>query len=47
MQLLIWTVTLLVLALWSALAWTVNAVWSLLATLPWPQVLARDRKSVV
>jgi hypothetical protein len=41
MQILIWTLTLLVLALWSALAWTVHAVWNLLTTLPWPQVLAQ------
>lgn len=41
MQTLIWTLTLVVMALWSALAWTVYAVWNLLVTLPWPQVLVR------
>lgn len=41
MLILITVVTVLLLALWTALAWAVHAVWGLLGTLPWAQALDR------
>ncbi len=41
MLILIAAMTVLLLGLWTAVAWAAHAVWTLLATLPWAEVLAR------